>query len=197
MKYFSISELLDLFPRANRLVLKELSNVKYYKKYDINTQERYIHFLSQMSHESMYFSKLKEVRSSASAERKYGVGTRVGKILGNTMRGDGSKFLGRGIIQLTGRYNYTVYAKKLSKALSTKIDLVQKPELLEQPGLGTLIAFEFWAAKDLNILCDTDNIKIRHRSLTKKINGGYNGLSARISEYDRLNNYYVKNIKSK
>ena len=144
--------------------------------YGINTPERKRHFLAQMSHESAGFRGMTEMRSDASAERKYGMNTRVGKVLGNTEPGDGAKFKGRGYIQLTGRYNYKKYGDKIG------VDLVNNPELAADPDVALKIAAAYWDSKGLNKLADEDNI----RAITKRINGGYNGLKDRIYRYNKL-----------
>lgn len=128
------------------------------------------HFLGQMSHESAGFKALVEFRSDKSSELKYGHKTRVGKILGNDRKGDGAKFKGRGIIQLTGRWNYTDMSKKLN------IDLVNKPELASIPEIAFKIAIQYWVDKGLTALAAEDNVRV----VTKKINGGFNGITDRI-----------------
>lgn len=141
-----------------------------FDKYQINTPLRIAHFLSQMHHESMGFTHLRELRSDQSAEAKYGHNTRVGYNLGNTRPGDGAKYKGRGIIQLTGRYNYSVYGQLIG------VDLLFHPERAEDSMLALKIACAYWHSKHLNELADKDDV----RGITKKINGGYNGLLDRI-----------------
>lgn len=92
------------------------------------------------------------------------------KNLGNTEEGDGAKFKGRGLIQLTGRANY----QKLSDALS--VDFIENPALLEEPMYAALSAGWFWASKDLNRYADEHD----WTGLTKRINGGTIGLEDRI-----------------
>lgn len=147
-------------------------------QYYINTPERKKHFLAQMSHESAGFRSMIELRSDASAEKKYGVGTRVGRILGNKYKGDGAKFKGRGYIQLTGRYNYTHYGKKIG------VDLARNPELASDLDVALKVAAEYWVSKGLNELADKGDI----RAITKRINGGYNGLKDRIYRYNKIKN---------
>lgn len=146
----------------------------------INTPQRKLHFIAQMSHESAGFRSMVELRSDSSAERKYGVGTRVGRILGNTQPGDGGKYKGRGYIQLTGRYNYTNYGNKLG------INLVDNPELASDPEIALQVAAKYWEDKGLNRLADNNDIK----GITKRINGGYNGLQDRIYRYNQIKDLF-------
>lgn len=89
--------------------------------------------------------------------------------LGNNAKGDGARFVGRGAKQTTGRSNYAE-VKKL-----TGIDVVANPALLEDPDLGMRAASIFWTNRQCNEFADNDDIK----GLTKKINGGDNGLEGR------------------
>ena len=139
------------------------------QEFGITGDDRLKHFFAQISHESGGFRHMVEKRSDTSAERKYGVGTRVGRILGNTQRGDGAKYKGRGFIQLTGRDNYTRYGRKIG------VDLVNNPEQAADPETALKIAAAYWESKGLNRLADQDNI----REITRRINGGFNGFSDR------------------
>ena len=153
-----------------------LDNLPLLIEAGINSPARIKMFLAQMAHESMGFSRLEEVRSDTSSERKYGHTTRVGKILGNTEEGDGAKFKGRGIIQLTGRYNYDKYGKKLG------LDFIRKPELAAKPHIAVKVAVKYWQDKNLNEWADAGDVK----TVTKRINGGYNGLADRTKRYESL-----------
>jgi putative chitinase len=122
------------------------------------------HFMAQLAHESGGFKHLTELGG-----RKYFDRYEGRKDLGNTQSGDGYKYRGRGFIQLTGRANYTEMSKKLG------VDLVNNPELASTPEIATQIAAEFWRSRGLDKLAQEDNI----RGITKRINGGYNGLADR------------------
>lgn len=87
--------------------------------------------------------------------------------LGNTVPGDGRKYCGRGLIQITGRANYA----KCGEALS--LDLISNPELLELPQHAVMSAAWFWKQKGLNDLADRDEFN----TITRRINGGLNGLA--------------------
>jgi putative chitinase len=89
--------------------------------------------------------------------------------LGNTHPGDGPRYKGRGLIQLTGRANYREYGKALG------IDLEGHPEWAAEPKRSLLIACEYWKRRNINAACDRDDIE----AVTRLINGGVNGLAAR------------------
>lgn len=146
-----------------------------FKKYKINTKLRIAHFMGQIEHESNNFKNLSELGSYEYLD-KYDTGS-LAKKLGNTPEDDddGQKYKGRGYIQITGKVNYTELSKDLG------IDFVNNPELLEQEVNAILSALWFWDKRKLNSFADKDDIK----SITKKINGGYNGLSDRISKVNK------------
>ncbi len=154
------------------------------QKYEINTPERQAAFLAQLAHES---GSLKYVREIASGEAYEGR-----KDLGNTQAGDGVRFKGRGLIQITGRTNYD----HLSKALN--FDFIKEPEKLELPGAAALSAGWFWYKTGLNAVADSGDFK----KITKKINGGYNGLKDRCEHWYRCQKAlgiqqinYIENFK--
>jgi putative chitinase len=131
--------------------------------FEIDTPMRQAHFLAQIAHES---GSLRYVREIASGEAYEGR-----KDLGNVMPGDGPRFKGRGLIQLTGRTNYKLFDEYTNR----EYDLLHHPERVEQPGLASLVAGWFWYRNKLNELADRDQLM----KITKKINGGYNGLEDR------------------
>lgn len=167
----------DRAPEDVTNVLSEGKDVL--KEYGITTPERQKHFLAQMSHESGGFRHMEEQISDEKAEVNYGPNSRVGKVLGNTEPGDGAKYKGRGIIQLTGRYNYKRYGDLIG------VDLVNNPELASDPKIALKIAAAFWQEKGLNNLADAGNI----REITRRINGGYNGLQDRAYRLRQLTNF--------
>lgn len=136
----------------------------------INTRLRIAAFLAQIGHESGALVYAKEL-GGASYFAKYD----GRKDLGNTQSGDGAKFAGRGLIQVTGRANYLA----ASKALFGDDRLLKNPELLEQPEWAAESAVWFWSSRNLNALADDD----RFTDLTKRINGGTNGLEDRKTRY--------------
>ena len=129
--------------------------------YGINTTLRMQHFIAQIAHESGSFNYVEEIASGKAYEGR--------KDLGNTHPGDGVKFKGRGLIQITGELNYTTLSKVFG------VDLIKNPELLEQPEYAVRSAMWYWLNHGLSPLADRDDIK----SITKRINGGLNGLASR------------------
>lgn len=142
-----------------------------FEKFNINTTLRMAHFLAQVMHESGGFRWLREIWGPTDTQRRY-EGRRD---LGNTKSGDGERFMGRGLIQLTGRANY----KEFSEAIG--VDCLDKPALLESSPYAVLAAGWYWHTRRLNDLADEDGI----RRITRKINGGLNGLEDRIRYLDR------------
>jgi len=139
--------------------------------YNITTPMRVAAFLAQVGHESGRLYYVRELWGPTAAQARY-----EGRLdLGNTESGDGSRFRGRGLIQITGRANYACCSKALG------IDFTESPELLEEPGAAAVSAAWFWASHGLNQLADAGDF----RRITKKINGGYNGLEERIALYDK------------
>lgn len=133
------------------------------------------YFCAQVAHESCGLLYTKELASGKAYEGRTD--------LGNTQKGDGIRFKGRGYIQITGRANYTALAKDL------KIDCVNHPELLEQPRYALLSALWFWKKNSLNKYADRD----AYTELTKRINGGTNGLPDRL-EWLRKANKYINTL---
>ena len=138
-------------------------------KYDINTEKRVDHFLAQIGHETGGLRWWREL-GGKSYFNKYEPNTSIGKRLGNTVPGDGYKFRGRGVFQLTGRSNYETMGLKLG------LDLVNHPELAEEPFNAVRIACQYWVDKNLNRFADIDDTI----SITRRINGGLNGLQDRL-----------------
>lgn len=94
---------------------------------------------------------------------------------GPAATGDGWKFKGRGLIQVTGWTNYQACGAALG------IDLLSHPELLEQPIYAALSAAWFWATNGLNSLADAGSFT----QITQKINGGQNGAADRLALYNK------------
>lgn len=162
-------------------------------KYDINTPLRISHFLAQVLHESGHLKYNKEnLNYSASALRsvfgKYFktdeeandyarqperianrvYANRMGN--GNEASGDGWKYAGKGLIQLTGKANYTECGTSLG------LDLISCPEaIITSPDACVETTCWFWNKHNLNLLADKDDII----AITKKINGGLNGIDDR------------------
>lgn len=142
--------------------------------FEVNTPLRQKHFWAQMLHETGGLRWLRELGGPKYFEKYEGR-----KDLGNTEPGDGYRFRGRGIIHLTGRANYTYYSQKIG------VDLVEDPSLASVPWVAVKVALTYWDEKSLNKFADEDNI----RAITRRINGGYNGLHDRKKWYERLCKY--------
>ena len=139
-----------------------------FEKYEINTPERVAAFLAQIAHESGSLRYVEEIASGKAYEGRVD--------LGNTLPGDGVKFNGRGLIQITGRYNY--YAV----GLALNYDFITNPEHLSLPGAACFSAGWFWNKRKLNELADVGTSE-SFRKITKLINGGYNGLADRVKHW--------------
>ncbi|WP_273820602.1 glycoside hydrolase family 19 protein [Pseudomonas asplenii] len=143
----------------------------------INTPKRAAAFLAQVGHESAQLLYVRELGSDQYLS-KYDTGTLAAR-LGNTPAadGDGQRYRGRGLIQITGRTNY----RQCSLALFGDERLLQQPELLEQPQWAAESAAWFWQQQGLNELADADQFN----SITRRINGGLNGLEDRLQIWAR------------
>jgi putative chitinase len=127
----------------------------------INTPLRIAHFIAQGAHETGGFIFFKELGGPSYFKKYDGR-----KDLGNIQPGDGARFAGRGMFQLTGRANYTAAAKE------TGLDFVGKPEMASDPELSVLLAVNYWKSRNINPKADADDLE----GVTRKINGGLNGL---------------------
>lgn len=128
---------------------------------NLTTPLRQAHYLAQLAHESAGFTTTEEFASGAAYEGR--------KDLGNLERGDGKRFKGRGLIQLTGRSNYKTYGQRLG------VDLITDPTLAGKFPWAAVTAAVYWRDRGLNRYADRDDV----RAVTRLINGGYNGLSDR------------------
>lgn len=167
------------------------------------TPRRLVHFLAQLSHESAGFRLRVENLNYTTTERLMQVWPSrfsnaakavpfvrnpqdlanevYGGRMGNTAPGDGFRYRGRGLIQLTGRGNYRVYGRHLG------IDLENNPDRAADPSIALRIAAEFWTRaklrgeRSMNALADDDKIT----AITYRINGGFTGAEHRSAELER------------
>jgi len=141
-------------------------------RFNINTPKRVAAFLAQVGHESGQLQYVRELGSEQYLS-KYDTGALAAR-LGNTPApdGDGQKYRGRGLIQITGRDNY----RECSLGLFGDDRLLFLPELLEKPQWAAESAAWFWEKNGLNELADRDQFN----SITRRINGGLNGLQDRL-----------------
>jgi putative chitinase len=165
-------QLLHILPNAGRQagVFVPVLNAAM-GKYGIVTKLRIAAFIAQVGHESGQLRYVREIWGPTAQQAGY-----EGRAdLGNTVPGDGSKYRGRGLIQITGRANHAACGEALG------LDLISNPELLEQPQYAAMSAAWFWSTKGLNTLADQgDFVKI-----TRRINGGLNGLEDRLQLWER------------
>ncbi len=171
-------QLLQILPNARRQagVFVPALNAAM-SKYGIITRLRIAAFIAQIGHESGQLQYVRELGSDQYLS-KYDTGP-LAKRLGNTPEadGDGQKYRGRGLIQVTGRANY----EACSEALFSDARLLNTPELLETPVYAALSAGWFWQRAGLNTLADKGDFL----TITKRINGGTNGLADREALYER------------
>ncbi len=165
---FSEAVLAALMPDAKVVAVKEYFE-PLHRGMDANgidTPLRKAHFLAQLGHESCDLRYCEEIADGAAYEGRTD--------LGNTHPGDGPKFKGRGLIQITGRFNYSAYGRHKERDFLTpaNYELVAK-----DPALAVDVSCWFWTKHGLNALADADDV----RAVTKVINGGYNGLADRQS----------------
>jgi putative chitinase len=129
--------------------------------YAIDTPLRVAHFLAQTAHESDGFCTTEEYADGRAYEGR--------RDLGNIEPGDGPRYKGRGLIQLTGRMNYACTGKELG------LDLLGAPLSVNDPATYLIVACLFWTRLKINQHCDADDLY----AVTRLVNGGLNGLDSR------------------
>ncbi|VVM54638.1 glycoside hydrolase family 19 protein [Pseudomonas fluorescens] len=165
-------QLLQILPNARPVagVFVPVLNTAM-QRYQIVGRKRVAAFIAQLGHESGQLRYVREIWGPTPAQTKY-----EGRAdLGNTQPGDGSKYRGRGLIQITGRANYAACGEALG------LDLITQPELLELPQYAAMSAAWFWKQNGLNDLADRDQFN----TVTRRINGGLNGLQDRLEIWSR------------
>ncbi len=190
-----LSGLQSVMPRTSAATLAQFVPVlqSQLADYEINTPLREAHFIAQLAHESGGFEHQKENLNYSDkalravfgkyfpdeeiakeyarqpekiANRVYA--NRIGN--GDEASGEGWKYRGRGLIQLTGKANYAKCAESIGS------DLVNEPDLIcQKPAVSVSVACWFWQSKNLNKFADEDDVT----SITKRINGGLHGIEAR------------------
>jgi putative chitinase len=165
-------QLLQILPNAGRQAGVFVSALNAaMNRYAIVGTARASAFIAQIGHESGQLRYVREIWGPTAQQLGY-----EGRAdLGNTVKGDGSKYRGRGLIQITGRANY----KTCGDALG--LDLVNQPELLEQPQHSAMSAAWFWSTRGLNTLADQKDFA----KITRRINGGLTGQADRQALYDK------------
>lgn len=139
-------------------------------EFGIDTPERQAAFLAQIGHESGGLHWVVEIWGPTPAQTRY-----EGRAdLGNTEPGDGYRFKGRGLLQVTGRANYQAIGDALG------VDLIADPSQLATPELAARSAARYWQVHGLSDYADNGDF----RAITRKINGGYNGLEERTALWE-------------
>ena len=155
-------------------------------EFGINTPARQASFLAQLAHESGQLVYVRELWGPTPSQLRYErdataawpprARTDRNQLpfdLGNSQAGDGSRYRGRGLIQITGRTNYIACGKALG------LDLLNQPALLEQTVNACRSAGWFWQSRGLNALADAGD----QVAVTRRINGGTNGLAERLAYF--------------
>jgi len=165
-------QLLQILPNAGRQagVFVSVLNTAM-NRYGIVGTPRVAAFIAQVGHESGQLRFVREIWGPTAQQAGY-----EGRAdLGNTVPGDGSKYRGRGLIQITGRANYAACGEALG------LDLINNPQLLEQPQYAAMSAAWFWSTRGLNTLADQGQFV----KITRRINGGLTGQDDRQALYDK------------
>lgn len=165
-------QLLQILPNAGRQagVFVPVLNTAM-SRFGIVGTPRAAAFIAQVGHESGQLQWVREIWGPTAQQAGY-----EGRAdLGNTVPGDGSKYRGRGLIQITGRANYTACGEALG------LDLINNPQLLEQPQYAAMSAAWFWSTRGLNTLADQGQFV----KITRRINGGLTGQDDRQALYDK------------
>lgn len=177
MVMFSLKELKAAAPNGKPSILKAIVDYsELFEEYDVNTPRRLRYFLAQCAHESAGFRVTEEYASGKAYEGR--------RDLGNIHKGDGVKYKGRGLIQLTGRYNYRKYGKIMG------LDIETNPELVKEFPIALEISLAYWKSHGLNKLADEGKFK----TITRRINGGFNGLKDRERWLKRFQIHLSKEV---
>lgn len=168
--------------KADRATDLGAAAAKYWPQFSINSGLRIAHFIAQAAHETGEFRYMREIWGPTPAQRGY-----EGRAdLGNTVPGDGQKFLGRGIFQCTGRDNYQRFGQECG------LDLACNPQLAEQPDTAMQIACLYWAQHGLNAYADADNIRATSNGINRgnpasdRVPNGYADRQAQLAKAKRV-----------
>ena len=152
-------------------------------------QNRLACFLAQIGHESGRLRYTREIWGPTSQQLRYEYGTPLARTLGNFQPGDGRRYMGRGLIQITGRMNYRIATARMRAVVEEEYsqegspievpDFEASPADLERPLWAAMSAALYWRQRDLNSFADRHDFV----TLTRRINGGINGLADRQALY--------------
>lgn len=129
-------------------------------------------FLAQAAHESGEFRYLREIWGPTAQQRKYDPPHALAIRLGNRLAGDGFRYRGGGLFQLTGRHNYWATGER------TGLPLEADPDIIEEVPAACVTAVDFWETRDFSALADLETVA-SFRKMTRRLNGGANGLPQR------------------
>jgi predicted chitinase len=172
-----LQQIMPKLPQAKRQLYLPFLN-KIMEVYEIDTPLRASAFLAQIAHESGELRFMEEIWGPTAQQKRYDPPSDLAKRLGNTQPGDGFRYRGRGPIQITGRANYKKYGDLLG------VDLVGNPDLAATLQFAFSTAALFWKRNGLNELADIQDFI----TITKRINGGLNGLAERQKYYEVAKN---------
>jgi putative chitinase len=169
MSLITEEKLKQIYPncKPDKLKLYTEAFNKVWPQFGVDNNKRISAFLGQVGVESGELKYDKELPSKWNKKNPQDPNEPCGtlyegrKNLGNTQPGDGPKFIGRGVLQLTGRANYTDYSKKLG------LDLLANPELAATPEVSVKIACQYFKDRGLLALADAWNLD----EITKRVNG--------------------------
>lgn len=136
--------------------------------YAIDSPVRQAAFIAQCGHESGRFVWLRELWGPTPAQKLYEPPADKAKVLGNTQPGDGFRYRGGGLIQITGRYNFRSIGQKIG------VDIETDPDRITQPDVAALASAQFWADHNLNAYADAGSFL----TLSRVINLGNASSSA-------------------
>jgi putative chitinase len=148
---------------------------------ECHTPVRKAAWLAQVGHESGCLRYTREIWGPTQQQRRYEPITTLAGRLGNTQPGDGVRYMGRGLIQITGRANYRMCTERMAALLNGPgvpelvPDFEEQPHLLERPDWAALTAALYWRERRLNRFAN----RMDFAELTRRINGGYNGMAHR------------------
>lgn len=162
-------------PKSGDVFLPHLQ--KFLALYSIATPLQIAHFLAQVGHESSGFRRVREIWGNTAAQRRYDTRTDLGNT--RAVDGDGKKFMGRGLIQVTGAANY----EEVSLHIFKDKRLLERPELLEVPEYAVQSACYYWHNRKLNSIASSGATDAVVLALTRRINGGTTGLQDRQNRF--------------
>lgn len=169
---------------------------EYGPRASLNQPHRLAHYVAQVMHESGAFNHDREIWGPTAAQKRY----EGRKDLGNTVKGDGSKFRGRGLIQITGRANRRAFTKWARQIDPKAPNFEANPEAVVTDPWEGLGPIWYWDSgnpdsRSLNRYAGDNNIEM----VTRRINGGLNGYADRLSWYTKvalvLLGYGAKDVK--